>query len=43
MKRVDERLRKITLLDWILHIFGIHLVRHNSQGELYCRLCNKVF
>jgi hypothetical protein len=41
--RISDRLDKITLLDWILHLFGIHLVRRNVQGTLYCRICNKQY
>ena len=41
--RISNKIDKITLLDWILHVFGIHVVRRNVQGILYCRICDKQF
>lgn len=41
--RFSEKLDKITMLDWLLHLFQIHVIRTSRFGEVYCRLCGKVF
>lgn len=38
--RVSQGVDKITMLDWLLHLFRIHLIRQNNNGDIYCRLCN---
>ena len=40
--RISNKIAKITMLDWLLHLFGIHLMRTSSQGITYCRLCDRL-
>jgi len=30
---------KVSLLQKLLHLFGIHLIRESSSGVIYCRIC----
>ena len=40
--RISDKIDKITMLDWLLHLFGIHLIRESSQGIMYCRICDRL-
>lgn len=40
--RFSPAVDKITLLDHLLHLFGMHLIRTNDKGITYCRLCDKI-
>ena len=40
--RVYQDIDKITMLDWLLHLFQIHVIRQNYNGDIYCRLCNYI-
>ena len=40
--RVSQGVDKITMLDWLLHLFKIHVIRQNYNGITYCRLCNSI-
>lgn len=40
--RFSPTVDKITLLDHLLHLFGIHLIRKSVMNVTYCRLCNNV-
>lgn len=39
--RISKKVDKISMLDWLFHLFGIHLLRISTSGILYCRLCDK--
>lgn len=41
--RISDRVDKITLLDWLFHLIGIHCIRKSSQGITYCRICGKTY
>ena len=44
--RVTTKIDKFTMLDHILHLFGIHLLKeseHQILGKYYCRICGKYF
>ena len=40
--RISNKVDKITMLDWFLHLFGIHLIRTSSKNVIYCRLCSNM-
>ena len=40
--RVSQGVDKITMLDWLLHLFKIHVIRQSYNGDIYCRLCNSI-
>lgn len=45
--RITDEVDKISFLDWLLHLFGIHLFRevssNRASGKYYCRICGKEF
>lgn len=42
--RIADKIDKLTFIDWILHVFGIHVIRKSTHtNKSYCRLCSKSF
>ena len=40
--RFSPAVDKITLLDHLLHLFGMHLIRKSVENVIYCRLCGNI-
>lgn len=39
---LNDKIGKVPLYAYFLHIFGIHYCRKSSEGVFYCRICGNV-